>query len=97
MTRFCACKLEKHNICDLGQLFGSMKCGLVPWLGTASCHYLQLLGKDGILPDGVDPQPLIRIFIRRLPSLDVPQHPPVHVVAPHLPWAGRGKNLIKKK
>lgn len=64
-----------------------------PWSG---CWYLQLPGKDGVLPDGVDPQPLIRILVCHLPSLDVPQHPPVHIVAPHLPWAGWGKNLIKE-
>lgn len=109
MTWFCACKPEKQHLwpgtaiwiysdcCGLEHATAARAtCGFMPWLGTASCQYLQLLGKDGILPDGVDPQPLICILIRRLPSLDVPQHPPVHVVAPHLPWAGRGKNLIKK-
>jgi len=62
----------------------------------APARYLQLLGEDGVLPDGIDPQPLVRILVRQLPSLDVPQHPPVHVVAPRLPWARRGQNLVTK-
>lgn len=55
-------------------------------LSTAA-QYLQLLGQDGVLSDGVDPQPLVSILERQLPPLHIAQHPPVHEVAPHLSCA----------
>lgn len=59
-------------------------------------RYLQLLGQEGVLADGVDAQPLVRVLICQLPPLHIPQHPPVHIVAARLRHARWGENLSAK-
>lgn len=39
-TWFCACELGKHNICDLGQLFGSVKWLPWPWARHSSKRHV---------------------------------------------------------
>lgn len=46
--------------------------------------YLKLFRQDGVLPQRIDPEPLISVVEGHLSSLDVPHHPPVNVVTPHL-------------